>query len=214
MKFFNIRKNMNTKYALSFIIAAIVIFLNIDAAYSQTRFGIKGGVDVIDHKISTDILDVKNRLGFQLGPTLEIMAPGSGIGAELSLLYGHKEYTTEDKVANTEISDYNYIYIPLTLKKRFGLISSLGIFISAGGFAEVKLDGGDVKIDRAIDDLKAKNFAAGLTAGAGVRLLNHFDLGMYYRAALTEKYSADKPEWSTLKDKKYQSWTVGLTYFF
>ena len=205
---------MKTKYVHIAIVACILAIANIATAQSQIRFGAKAGIDVADHKISTDMLNVKNRLGFQLGGTMEFGVPLTGIGGELSLLYGHKEYKTEDKVADTDISDYNYISIPLVIKKRFGIVPMVGVFVSGGVFTEIRLSGGDLKVDEYIDDFKAKNFAFGLTAGAGVSLLSNVDLGLYYRATLTDRYSVDNPDWGKLNDKKYQTWTVGLTYFF
>lgn len=200
-------------------IIAILFVLSLTSltAYSQVRFGIKGGIDVIDHKPNFDMLKVSNRLGYQVGASLELMAPVSGFGLELSALYGRKEYDVETKLLDVAISDHDYISVPLVLKKRFGITSMLGIFISAGGFIDFNINGGDFKIDEIdqyVDKFKAKDFEAGATAGAGLQLFKNFDLGMYYRATLTDKYAIEDPDWNKLNDKKYQTWTVGLTYFF
>ena len=202
------------KTVFTFILLGMFSVFIANEAHSQVRFGVKGGIDVIDHKISSDMLRVSNRLGYQLGPTVEAMLPGSGFGAELSLLYGRKEYDVKEKEHDVDISNYDYISIPLSLKKRFGITSLFSVFVSAGVFADLKLSGGDIDIDDYIEEYKSKNFAAGVNAGAGVRVLSHFDLGLYYRATLTDKYSIDNPDFSKLNKKKFQSWSVGLTYFF
>lgn len=194
-----------------------LLITNTENASAQIRYGVKGGIDVISHKIDTDILRVSNRLGYQAGFTMEAMIPSMAFGAEISVLYGKKEYELSATDVDATISDYSYISIPLSLKKRFDLSSMLGIFISAGAFANVKIEGGNLslnKIDDAIEDYKSKNFEAGFTAGAGLRLLDHFDLGLYFRNILTDKYSADNPDISKLNDKQFRSWTVGLTYYF
>ena len=181
---------------------------------AQVRFGVKSGIDVIDHKIDLDILKVSNRLGYQIGGTVELLMPATAFGIELSVLYGRKEYKVEDRMSEVSISNYDYISIPLTLKKRFGVTSFLGVFVTAGGFANVKIDGGNLKIDDVVDKYKSKQYEAGWNAGAGVKLFDHFDLGIYYRNALTNRFSNIDPEWEKLNDKYAKSWSVGLTCFF
>lgn len=195
-------------------IVLLLLGSSILTSYSQVRFGIKGGIDVIDHKLDFDMLKVSNRLGYQVGATFEFLAPSTGFGVELSALYGRKEYEIKDKQLDANISDHDYVSVPLVLKKRFGITSMLGIFVSAGGFIDINLNGGDFKLEETVDKFKAKDFEAGTTAGAGLQLLRNFDLGLYYRATLTDKYSVSDPDWDKLNDKKYQTWTVGLTYFF
>ena len=53
----------------------------------------------------------------------------------------------------------------------------------------------------------------GLNAGAGVELLNHLELGMYYRKSLTDNYG-DKAGWENVVKKRPDNWSVNLTYFF
>lgn len=205
---------MQNKSIISIGLFIMLLFVGTGTTVAQLRFGVKGGIDVIDHRIDIDMLKVSNRLGYQVGATMEFMSPGVGLGAELSVLYGRKEYKIEDKQVNANISDYDYISIPLVLKKRFGLTSLLGVYISGGAFANVKIDGGDFSLSDTVDKYKSKEFEAGVLASAGLRLLNNFDLGLYYRATLTERYSADHPDIKKIDDKHFQTWTVGLTYFF
>lgn len=202
---------MERKFYLSII---FLLFIGINIAQAQVRFGVKGGIDIIDHKIDTDILRVSNRLGYQVGATVEMLIPAVAFGTEVSVLYGRKEYKVEDKIVEASISDYDYISIPLTIKKRFGITSFLGIFLSAGGFANVKIEGGNLSIDDVVDKYKSKQFEAGWSAGAGVKLFDHFDVGLYYRNALTTRYADISPEWEKLNDKYAKSWSVGLTCFF
>ncbi len=196
------------------ILTIIILISLISTAHSQVRFGVRGGIDVIDHKLDFDMLKVSNRLGYQIGATMEALIPSAGFGIELSAMYARKEYDIKEKQLDATISDQDYITVPLVLKKRFGITSMLGLFVSAGAFIDFNINGGDFNAEDYVDKFKAKDFEAGATAGAGLQLLRNFDLGLYYRATLTDKYAIDNPDWDKLNDKKYQTWTVGLTYFF
>lgn len=196
------------------LVAAILFFAGVATSSAQIRFGVKGGVDVINNKISTDILDVNNRLGYYIGPTVEFMAPGPNFGFELSVLYGRKEYEVENNQVDASISDYDYISVPLSIKKRFGLGSLAAIFLQVGAFGNVKIEGGNISMNNVVDQYKAKTFHAGVHAGAGVTLLSHLEFGMYYRTVLTDNYSDEGPDWEKFNDQNTTNWSVGLSYYF
>lgn len=209
-----LKKRLFTIALLSF---ALVAFTGVNTATAQIKWGIKAGFDVVDHKINTSILNTKNRLGFQVGPTVEFGIPLLG-GLETGLLYGHKEYKTEFKDAalaegDASISDYNYLTLPLNLKKRWGL-GLAGVFIYGGPYATLKLSGGDFNIKQYTEEIKSKNFGVGLNFGGGVNLFSKVDVFLQYRVDLTDRYSETKADLSNFADKKHQSWTVGLAYLF
>lgn len=199
---------MKKNYLLLLLISFFLLSI---PATAQVKFGLKAGVDVADHKIKSSILNAKNRLGFQVGPTVDLMIPLTGWGIDLSLLYGYKKYSIDEKEANVDISNYSYLMIPLNLKKRFSIIVA-GMYVSAGPYASVRLSGGDLKL--AGEEFKAKSFEAGINAGVGVSLFSKVDLGLNYKCKLTDNYSADKGDIGNIGDKTYQTWSVGLTYFF
>lgn len=207
-----------TKYN-KLIIALCFVLLNVGIASSQIRFGVKGGFDVSSTRINKDILNAHNRLGFQIGGTMEVMAPLVGWGGEVSVLYGHQQYDVkgmkDPSKGDYTMTNYDYLRIPLNLKKKFSILGLLGAFIQAGPYAEVKLSGGDFKEKGGFNQFKSKSFGMGINAGAGIEVLNHLELGMYYRKALTNDYSSNKPGIGDyLWKKKPSNWSVNLTYFF
>jgi len=196
-----------------------MLVLGVTSASAQLRFGLKGGFDVSSNRINKDILNASNRLGFQIGGAVEVMAPLIGLGAELNVLYGHQSYDVKGiKGSNNdeiELSDYNYLRVPLNLKKTFSVLGLFGVFLQAGPYAEFKLSGADFKEKGSVNkQWKSKSFGAGINAGAGVALLNHLELGMYYRKSLTNNYGDDAPGIGDLWKKKPDNWSVNLTYFF
>ncbi len=201
---------MKTKYL---ILVLLLFFVSINT-FAQLRFGVRGGVDVIQNKMNFNVLKASNRLGYQIGPTAEFIVPASGFGIDAAVLYGRKEYKAEDKQNDASISDYDYISIPINLKQRIGL-GPIGIFFTGGAYGNVKINGGDIKnAGDVISEYKKKNFIFGLGAGAGVNVFKHFDVGLYFRGDLTKNYSYEYMDADTFQNKKNQTWTVGLNYYF
>ncbi len=191
---------------------ACLVFIVSAQASAQLRFGVKGGYDMSSNDINKNILNAGNRLGFQVGGTMELMASMLGLGGELSVLYGHQQYDVKVGDSGYDLSNYDYLRVPLNLKKKFSLIGLLGVFVQAGPYVEFKINGGNFKdID---NQYKSKSFGTGVNAGAGVELLNHLELGMYYRKALTDNYGDDTPDFGDIWKKKPDAWSIDLTYFF
>lgn len=200
-------------------ILIVLVILSIghsETAFSQIRLGFKGGIDVADHKLKSLILDSENRVGFQIGPVVEI--PIGLVRLNIGAQYGYKEYKITSHDRGADISEYKYISIPINLTKRIGIIPKLaGVFFTGGAYGNIKLSGGDLCFTDAShtwEELKARNFGMGVSAGLGVQLFEKMDVGLYYRCNLTDNYSSDKGNISNFKDKKYQAWSVGGIYFF
>lgn len=194
----------------AFIIFILAIVSTV-ASQAQLRIGVKGGYDVISSKINSDILNSSNRLGYQMGLTLEFL-PLGGFGIDASLLYGHKEYKQDDLNTNLNLTNYNYISIPINLKKRIGITDQFGIFGTIGAYADVKIDGNNIEYIE--QQYKSKNFQMGVGCGFGVRVFEHFDVGLNYKRQLTENFNSDKPEFEDFKENKQKDWTLSLSYYF
>lgn len=182
----------------------------IENSSSQIKIGVTGGYDVIDHAISSDILEVENREGYQIGASLEIL-PFNGFGVETGVLYGKKEYKVISDV-DADMTNFDYIMIPLSLKLRLNIIDAIGIYGVGGGYGAVKLNGGDLKY--AAEEFKSKRFGAGVNAGGGISLFQHLDIGIYFRYSLTEKFEDYSFKLKDITDARSKSWTVKATYYF
>ncbi|MDH6308140.1 opacity protein-like surface antigen [Dysgonomonas sp. PFB1-18] len=205
---------MRTNCYSAIVLLFLLSVFNIHSSSAQIRFGVRGGVDVISNKLDFKILKASNRLGYHIGPTLEFIVPASGFGADVAVLYGRKEYKIQDKESDASISDYDYISIPVNIKQRFNILA-IGVFVTGGVYGNVKVSGGDINnIGDVVDEYKAKNFIFGLGAGAGVTILKHVDLGIYFRGDLTKRYGDEYMDAGVFQNKKNQTWTVGLSYYF
>ncbi|MDR0825238.1 MAG: PorT family protein [Prevotella sp.] len=205
---------MKKNQFLPFALFLLISMLTVNTVSAQFRFGVRGGVDVASSHLNTGILKSDNRLGFQIGPTVEFTVPGVGFGFDVSALYGYKKYKITDIEEDAALLNYNYVSIPVNLKQRFSL-GLFGIFITGGAYGNVKVDKDETNsLNDVMDAYKYKNFILGVGAGAGVNLFKHLDIGLYFRGDLTKDYKEEKVNTGTLKNKKNQSWTVGATYFF
>jgi len=181
------------------------------------RYGLKAGVDVSEHKINSDLLSVKNRVGYQIGGVLQINESLTGLGVETGLQYGNKSYTMNVDESVAEISDLNYITVPVMLRKSFSISGLTGIYVKAGVFGNMKISGGDLKFPEGDESRKIEQngFQAGLDTGVGVSLLNHLEIGMQYRYKFSDTYNKkDIEKGSNLYNIGRQTWTVNLAYLF
>lgn len=202
------------KRAIKYLTVLTFFLLFHNAISAQIRVGVKGGIDIIDNDIVSDIFKVTNNSGYQIGGTLEALVPTSKFGVEASVLYCLKKYDVEDKANNASISDYNYISIPINFKQRISIGGPIGLFAVGGVYGNVKVKGGDFTINQVANSYKAKDFAFGLNAGAGISILGHVDIGVYFRGELTERYAYEYMDAATFQNKKFQTWSVGATLFF
>lgn len=204
------------KYVYKSVIAlSLFLLIGISSASAQIKFGLKAGFDVSENKINKDILNAHNRLGFQVGPTLQVGIPLIGLGVESGILYGFKKYDVkEDEIG--DLSNYSYLMVPLQLKKSFSLLGTVGVYAKGGPYAELKLGGGDFSFNNeSLNKVKSKSFGAGLNFGIGVNLFSKLEVGMDYRFKLTDNYKDYDPGLGDLfKTKKDKTWNVNLTYLF
>ncbi|WP_352421977.1 porin family protein [Proteiniphilum sp.] len=207
---------MKTKKLFSSLILLLMIAT---ATNAQVRFGLRGEVGLNKPSFSKDIVEVENLTGFKLGPTAEFQLPLINLGIEGSLLYSNDKMNvtgiSEGGVQSTvqKVSNH-YLEIPVNLKYRFGSILPVKVFVAGGPYARFLLSGDDVKISDATENIKAKNFEAGINLGAGVEIFSRLAVGVQYGFILTDNYGTDKPEWKDALNGKDGTWALTATVYF
>lgn len=176
-------------------------------AQAQIHFGVKGGVNLSKASLSNvgDNFKKDNFTGFFIGPMAEFNIPIVGLGVDASLLFAQRGV----EIGGEKIKQ-NGLDIPVNLKYNIGLGSLLGLYIAAGpdfyfDFASDKTIG-NTKIDK-------KKAEVGINVGAGVKLLNHLQVGANYNIPLgdTAKWKEDGSEIGSYKTK---TWQVSVAYIF
>ena len=189
-------------------------------AFSQVRFGIKADVGLNNPEFRSSALAVENMTSYSIGPTLEAMFLPVGIGnlgIEASLLYNDNRMTVAHLTGETGDSDVSnrYLVLPLNAKLKFGPdVLPLQLFAAAGPYAGYLIQGDKMNLSQTVQDIKAKEFQAGVNVGIGFELLSLIQVGINYRVQLTDNYSVDEPNWKDPLNGKAESWNLtGSIYF-
>lgn len=195
-----------------YVLVAVVAVLGIIAlpANAQVRFGIKGGANISKVSINKEVLNSDNVTGFNVGPMMEFTVPIVGVGMDAAILYSQRGVETLGESMKT-----SYIDVPVNLKWKFG-IPLVKAYLAAGPYASFRI-GGDKfwEIPHQVgNQLKAKNFGAGLNFGAGVEVFNHLQVGFNYNLGLTNDYQALTAKDVFEADGKSRGWSITAAILF
>ena len=206
------------KKILTTIVAVAALFVAAPAQ-AQTSFGLKGGLNVTNMTLSSDVLDVSNRAGFFVGPTVKFTLPIVGLGVDAAVLYDQREA----KLAETTITQRS-INIPINARYTIGLGDMAGVYLAAGpqfgfnvGDTDFSLAGLTSSSTYENYTLKKSNFS--LNVGAGVQLMSHLEIGVTYNIALGKTGEVDvlgtagDAIGSVFKTNN-NAWQVSAAYYF
>ena len=201
------------------LLAMIVTMTADNNASAQIKFGLKGGVNVTDMSLSSNVFDASNRTGFFVGPTIKVQLPLVGLGIDASALYDQRE--AKIKVGNTTTKETlrsQAINVPINLRYGWGLSSLANIFLFAGPQFGFNVGDKDQKITESSTwSVKNSNFS--LNFGAGVTLLSHLQLTANYNVVCGKTSDATITEGlEQLTNKEVRSranaWQIALAYYF
>ena len=201
------------------LLAMIVTMTAANNASAQIKFGVKGGVNVTDMSLSSNVFDASNRTGFFVGPTIKVQLPLVGLGIDASALYDQRE--AKIKVGNTTTKETlrsQAINVPINLRYGWGLSSLANIFLFAGPQFGFNVGDKDQKITESSTwSVKNSNFS--LNFGAGVTLLSHLQLTANYNVVCGKTSDATITEdIEQLTNKEVRSranaWQIALAYYF
>ncbi len=186
---------------------------------AQVKFGLKGGYNVTDMSLSTDVIKKSNQTGFFVGPTAKFTLPVVGLGIDAAILYDQREAKMENTInAETSTVSEKNINIPINVRYSFGVSSLASVYLAAGPQFGFNVGGKNYNWgDMANYELKKSNFS--INVGAGVSLINHIEIGCTYNIAcgktgeLTVKDVATQVP-STVKNNRTNAWQVYAAYYF
>lgn len=196
------------KKVYMFLVVLALMFVS--EAKAQINFGIKGGLNVTDMSLSNDVLKSSNRTGFYIGPTVKFTLPVVGLGIDASALYDHRSAKVEAPEGGSETFKQQQIAIPINLRYGFGLGDLASLFIFAGPQFGFNV-GGD--IDEINWEWKKSNFS--VNVGLGLMLVNHLQVNANYNIACGKTGEIKVPDAvEEAFDGKFNSWQIGLAYYF
>lgn len=190
------------KKIIGVLMIAVCIGMAIPAQ-AQINFGVKGGLNLSKASLSDVPGNFKkdNFTGFFIGPMAEFNIPIVGLGVDASLLFAQRGIKVSE-VGDEITIKQNGIDIPVNLKYNIGLGSLVGIYLAAGPDFYF-----DFEKKTGIDKKKAE---VGINVGAGVKLLNHLQVGANYNIPLGDTADIKGTEGSY----KTKTWQVSVAYIF
>lgn len=193
----------------TFLLVALLL-LGFQSAKSQLRWGLKGGVNISTVHFNSDLFKADNVTRFHIGPMIEGMVPGVGLGFDAAILYSQKGVEMKTEGISSSVKT-DYVDVPVNLKWKFGM-PLVKAYLAAGPYVGFRV-GGDKFWDvpgNILGQVKAKSFGAGVNFGAGIELIKYLQVGFQYSLGLTDNYSVDKFDLET----KNRGWSISAAILF
>ena len=202
-----------------FFAFAIVFSL---AAEAQVQFGVRAGANLVNMKMSDGVqnLSGNNRSGFYVGPTIKFGLPIVGLGIDASAVYDQRTSDVTyriDEQGNTASERVTARAISIPINVRYGFnVSIVELFAFAGpqfGFnlSKSKYLG--------TNEWTWRSSNLSVNVGVGFCVLDKVEVKANYNVACGK--TGEVNVWDATKTtvvdsfkSKYNSWQVGVAYYF
>lgn len=200
------------------MVMAVALFTTLPSQ-AQVKFGLKGGYNVTNMSLSSDVINKSNQTGFFVGPTVKFTLPIVGLGVDVAALYDQRDAKLKDAQDSKNVSEKN-INIPINVRYAFGLSDMASIYLAAGPQFGFNVGDKDFKWNSS-NSYKLNDTNFSINVGAGVALINHLEIGCTYNIAcgktgevkwLDAVDSATREVFS--KKNRTNAWQVYLAYYF
>lgn len=205
------------------IVAATMLF-STSSAQAQVKFGLKGGLNVTNMSLNSEVFDADNQTGFFIGPTVKFTLPIVGLGIDASALYDQRDakITVEDNGASVESKIKNQsINIPINLRYGVGLGSTASVYLFAGPQFGFNVGDKNQSIFKDMGEWRLKSSTFSVNVGLGAMLLSHLQISANYNIACgktgeTTVSSAlgEVAQSAAKKRGRANAWQIGLAYYF
>lgn len=205
------------------IVAATMLF-STSSAQAQVKFGLKGGLNVTNMSLNSEVFDADNQTGFFIGPTVKFTLPIVGLGIDASALYDQRDakITVEDNGASVESKIKNQsINIPINLRYGVGLGSTASVYLFAGPQFGFNVGDKNQSIFKDMGEWRLKSSTFSVNVGLGAMLLSHLQISANYnitcgKTGETTVSSAlgELAQSAAKKRGRANAWQIGLAYYF
>ena len=205
------------------IVAATMLF-STSSAQAQVKFGLKGGLNVTNMSLNSEVFDADNQTGFFIGPTVKFTLPIVGLGIDASALYDQRDakITVEDNGASVESKIKNQsINIPINLRYGVGLGSTASVYLFAGPQFGFNVGDKNQSLFKEKGEWRLKSSTFSVNVGLGAMLLSHLQISANYNIACgktgeTTVSSAlgELAQSAAKKRGRANAWQIGLAYYF
>lgn len=185
-------------------LAIAVAMLVAIPSQAQVSWGVRAGANLVNMKMSSDVLGSKNNAGFYAGPTVKFTVPIIGLSFDASALYDQRTAKVTEGDVENEYKQQT-IQIPINIRYGWGLSSLANVFLFAGpqfGF----------NVSKKYEDLSWKSSQFSVNVGIGATVLNHLEVKANYNVVCGKSASAVIDGFSG--NSRYNAWQLGLAYYF
>ncbi len=193
-----------------------VAMLTAAPSQAQVKFGLKGGLNVTDMSLSSEVLNESNKTGFFVGPTVKFTLPIVGLGIDASALYDQRDAKLkgEDDSENISLRSIN---IPINVRYTFGMSSLAAIYLAAGPQFGYNIGEKNVFSDEDGNGFSLKKSNFSVNVGAGITLMSKLEIGATYNIACgkTGEFNLIDAAGKQLSEStRMNSWQVSAAYYF
>ena len=198
----------------------VVALMSTVAVQAQVKFGVKGGMELLEMKFKDDVFNADNRSGWFIGPTLKIGLPLPGLAVDVSALYNQREskidlYESADRQVKTL-----KIAVPLNLRYGLSLGSAADVFVYVGPQVAFRVgDESELISQSGENDLqwRVKNSNFSVNGGLGctlgpIQIAANYNVAVGRTGDVTLGDAVDAAK-SGLHGK-YNSWQISATWYF
>lgn len=212
------------KFFTAAIVAASMLFAA-SSAQAQVKFGLKGGLNVTNMSLNSEVFDADNQTGFFIGPTVKFTLPIVGLGIDASALYDQRDAkvkveegdgaSVESKIKNQSIN------IPINLRYGVGLGSTASIYLFAGPQFGFNVGDKNQSLYKDVAQWRLKSSTFSVNVGLGAMLLSHLQISANYNIACgkTGETTVSEALGTTAQEVfskrgRANAWQIGLAYYF
>lgn len=195
------------KFYMSFAVVAFTMLMAIPAQ-AQINWGLRAGANIVNMKMSSDILGSKNNAGFYVGPTVKFTVPIVGLSFDASALYDQRTAKVTANVngvdEESEVKQQT-IQIPINIRYGWGLSSAANLFLFAGpqfGF----------NVSKKYSDWTWKSSQFSVNVGIGATVMSHLELKANYNFVVGKSAVASSNNFEG--NSRFNTWQIGLGYYF
>lgn len=192
-----------------FVLLISVLFFS-TLSYSQTRFGIKGGLNFTNiSNLSSDVEKTwKNQTGYQLGVALQIKIPVIGLAIQPELLYS----TVKSASDNGNEINIDYLTLPVNIQLGTDMLF-FRPFIVASPFVSYMIDNNVRLEDQPVDEINRFDYGVGV--GVGIDIWKLQIMGKYnWGLGKLENAGDEWDQSETYKNATLQGFQLSIAFLF
>lgn len=195
------------------VIMAIACIAFAMPSQAQVKFGLKGGLNLTSLSVGGETDGLSNKAGFFVGPTMKLTLPLVGLSFDASALYDHR---SSEVKATGESFKSQTIQIPINIRYGVGLSSIANVFAFAGPQFGFNIgDKGQEFKNIGEWSLKTSNISGNVGIGATVLSKLQVTANYNFQISKAGEYVYENGDGTMSSSKlKFNSWQIGLAYFF